>query len=266
MKSDTPDSMKFRRLQRRLGISKCQTVGHLELLWLATAKNAPAGDIGRFTNEEIAIECDWEGDHDAFVDSLVECGFLDHHGECRLVVHDWADHCPTYVRGLLMRWGKSFIVPPKESPKEPPKEIPKEPPREPPRDSPTKPSLAKPSQTNLAAASLAAADLDFRGVLEDGTLATAAESLGCALAKRRIVDVDREWIWKHSAVGEVLRPGFVADTARRVLEREIRKPKAFIEKALRDECRENGIRLDAVLQQVPPVPPLRKREPTEALA
>ena len=64
MKNNTPELMNFKRLQRRLGVNTAQLVGHLELLWIATAKNAPEGDIGRFSNEDIAIACYWEGDPD----------------------------------------------------------------------------------------------------------------------------------------------------------------------------------------------------------
>ena len=46
VKSTAPESMKFRRLQRRLGTSKCQTVGMLELLWIATAAIYHAGIQG----------------------------------------------------------------------------------------------------------------------------------------------------------------------------------------------------------------------------
>lgn len=98
MKHSTPDSMKFKKLQRRLGVSRKEVVGVLELLWIATQTNARRGDIGRYTNEEIAIECDWEGDPDHLIESLVESGWLDPCDRHRLVVHDWkgikADYPP----------------------------------------------------------------------------------------------------------------------------------------------------------------------------
>ena len=70
MKANTPELMKFKRLQRRLSVSVAQLVGHLELLWISTAKNAPEGDIGRFSNEDIAIACCWESDPDFFVNNV----------------------------------------------------------------------------------------------------------------------------------------------------------------------------------------------------
>ena len=103
MKANTPELLKFKRLQRRLGVSVPALVGHLELLWIATAKNAPEGDIGRFSNEDIAIACCWDGDPDEFVKALTDGGWIDEDGEWRLLIHDWQEHAPTYVHGVLKR-------------------------------------------------------------------------------------------------------------------------------------------------------------------
>lgn len=152
MKSSTPELMKFKRLQRRLKESTRAVVGLLEMLWLGTAKNCPQGDIGRFTNLDIAIMCDYDGDPDELVTALVEERWLDVHDQHRLVVHDWHEHCPTHIANNLKRWGKSFANHVKEnqgekigSREEPPKEDPKESTKEPPKD--VTPNLAKPSQT-----------------------------------------------------------------------------------------------------------------------
>ena len=147
MKANTPELMKFKRLQRRLSVSVAQLVGHLELLWISTAKNTPEGDIGRFSNEDIAIACCWESDPDFFVNALVECGWLDASEEWRLLVHDWAQHAPTYVHGGLKRHGRSFRSGTSHVPKEAPKEAPLEAPIVGSYlDTPTKPSLFKPNQ------------------------------------------------------------------------------------------------------------------------
>lgn len=110
MKHQAPESMKFRKLQRRLGCSRVTLVGTLELLWIAVQKNCPQGDIGRHTNEEIAIECDWEGDPDELVEALVETGWLDACTVNRLVVHDWEEHAPGWVKRQLARHQKSFVT------------------------------------------------------------------------------------------------------------------------------------------------------------
>lgn len=110
MKANTPELMKFKKLQRKLGESRRGTIGLLEGLWIEVARNSPAGDVGRFTNEEIAIMVDWDGDPDLLVDSLVECRWLDRCSENRLVVHDWKDHCPTYVKGGLAKQRKDIAI------------------------------------------------------------------------------------------------------------------------------------------------------------
>jgi hypothetical protein len=151
MKSGTPELMKFKRLQRRLGCTIAQLVGHLELLWIATAKNAPEGDIGRFSNEDIAIACYWEDDPDLFVHALTECGWLDVSDEWRLLVHDWAQHAPTWVGGNLKRHGRDFRRPGTQATEEPTKEPTKEPAIATSSEQPTtlpsqaKPDLAKPN-------------------------------------------------------------------------------------------------------------------------
>jgi len=152
MKAGTTELLKFTKLQRRLKDSKRGTIGLLEGLWLAVAKNCPLGDIGKFTNEEIAIMVDWDGDPEELVSALVDCKWIDHSDEYRLIVHDWSDHCPTYVKGNIAKYKKSFVSnPPNEPPKDGAKEPPKDTPNEPPSEPPTKPSQSKPilSQPSL---------------------------------------------------------------------------------------------------------------------
>lgn len=97
MKDDTVDLVKFRRLMRRLDLREWQAVGVLESLWRFTRKNAPMGDVGRFTNVDIAAAIDWRGDADDLIDALRD-GWLDDVGGLqRLVCHDWYDHAPSFV-------------------------------------------------------------------------------------------------------------------------------------------------------------------------
>lgn len=105
MKHQVPESMKFKKLMRLLSSSKPLTAGLLELLWVATQKNAPRGDIGKFDNLSIAIECGWDGDADDFVSALIETGWLDEDDEFRLIVHDWKDHAPYYIKGVVAKQG-----------------------------------------------------------------------------------------------------------------------------------------------------------------
>lgn len=102
--------MKFKRLTKRLGLPRYAVAGLLEMLWQATVRNAPRGDIGKFDNEAIAIELDWEGDPDELIRHMIDTGWLDEHADHRLVVHDWADHAPAFVHRNISRKG-GFCVP-----------------------------------------------------------------------------------------------------------------------------------------------------------
>ena len=95
MKAGTESKAKFKKLQRRLGLRQWQCVGLLESVWQVTARDAPRGDIGRLSNEDIAATIEWEGDENELVATLVATGWLDECDTHRLVVHDWHDHCPT---------------------------------------------------------------------------------------------------------------------------------------------------------------------------
>lgn len=110
MKHQTPESMKFRKFQRSLGVSRVVAVGTLELLWIATQKNAPQGDIGRFSDLEIAIECEWEGDPSVLISALEDSGWIDACDVHRYVIHDWDEHCPGWVKRQLARHEKPILV------------------------------------------------------------------------------------------------------------------------------------------------------------
>jgi len=110
---------KFRKLVRRLrslvssDIVEVETiaVGLLERLWHATMQEAKQGDIGRHDNETIADMMGWIAlDCDQLIEILVETGWLDRSIEHRLLVHDWAEHCPAFIKKNISRWG-GFLTP-----------------------------------------------------------------------------------------------------------------------------------------------------------
>ena len=78
-------------------------VSLLERLWHATAISAKRGDIGRYDNDVIAEECGWLGEADLLIEILVDCGYLDECQEHRLLVHDWEQHAPNHVKGVVKR-------------------------------------------------------------------------------------------------------------------------------------------------------------------
>lgn len=99
MKLGCPDTIKFKKLKMRLKLTHWQCVGLLESLWLFTARNAPDGDIGRHSHEDIAACLEWEGEPDQLINTLVDLHWLDEHPSLGLVVHDWKEHCPTWIKG-----------------------------------------------------------------------------------------------------------------------------------------------------------------------
>lgn len=103
MKSGTESKFKFKQLQRRLDLALWQARGLLDTLWFFVAHNCPAGDVGKFSDEEIAIGIDWRGDPGQLVETLVATKWLDRHETHRLVVHDWPEHCEDGVKKTLAK-------------------------------------------------------------------------------------------------------------------------------------------------------------------
>jgi len=92
MKREAVGNTKMKALCRRLEIPQWQGGGPLESIWYLTGREAPAGEIGTVSNEDIALAIDYRGDETELLDALVALGWLDSDPVERLVVHDWADH------------------------------------------------------------------------------------------------------------------------------------------------------------------------------
>lgn len=80
-------------------------VGILERLWHATITSAPRGDIGKIDDELIAELVGWYGDAVVLIEILTRTGWLDQCDVHRLIVHDWPDHAPRFVHGIVARKG-----------------------------------------------------------------------------------------------------------------------------------------------------------------
>lgn len=243
MKPKTPELLKFKRLSRRLNEGVRGTVGLLEMLWVGTAKNAPEGNVGRFSNEEIAVMCDWEGDADALVDALVETRWLDRCETHRLLVHDWSEHAPDYIRGNLKRWGRDFAIASRPSKSEgsvpsnvldestsfpipalPREEIDR-------LDRPTGEVAYEPTEIDQDA--WAAAVPNFHGVLDD-------------LGGPSMLPDDREDVIRGVLVaGRVLPPDQFADLRKRIRRKrrrgEIPRPFGYLQTCLINECKKVGV-------------------------
>jgi len=101
MKSGTESKLKFKQLQRRWDLSLYEARGLLDTLWNFTANNAPHGDIGRFSDEEIAIGIDWRKDPVELIAGLLACKWIDKTET--LLIHDWPEHCEHTVHLALAR-------------------------------------------------------------------------------------------------------------------------------------------------------------------
>lgn len=105
MKRTGIDHPKTMDLAMRLNRPQYQAVGILECLWHWTAKYAPHGNVGRWSNAAIAGGIKWDGDPDELVEALVGSKLLDRHPDesIRLLVHDWPDHCDDGVHAQLAK-------------------------------------------------------------------------------------------------------------------------------------------------------------------
>jgi len=103
MKMNTTRSPKFLRLMALSGLGRAASAGTLELLWLFVMDQSPAGDVGKWSDDEIEAELDWKGEPGALINALVDSRWLDRCQKNRLVVHDWADHLPEFIKKRVKR-------------------------------------------------------------------------------------------------------------------------------------------------------------------
>jgi hypothetical protein len=114
MKLDALDHPKTYDLAARLGVSLPTAIGHLELLWAFTGKKAAQGNIGKWPDGSISGACLWAGDPAVFVAALVDSGFLERSAQHRLIVHDWHDHAPRWVKSKLASARLWFVTEPSQ--------------------------------------------------------------------------------------------------------------------------------------------------------
>ena len=112
MKHSTLTSIKFLRLKRRLGLPSWQVAGILEMLWAFACTNAQDGAVGRFQDDDIAAWMEWSGESRGLIEALVDCEWVDPHPEYRLIIHDWEDHCPRWIKGAQARHAKDHAKQP----------------------------------------------------------------------------------------------------------------------------------------------------------
>lgn len=109
MKREATASPKFEGLALRLDLQRWEAMGLLEALWHFTARVARRGDIGRWTDEQIARSIGWNRtEAGELVRALVAERWVDVSDEHRLVVHDWSTHADDAIHIALARSGEHF--------------------------------------------------------------------------------------------------------------------------------------------------------------
>lgn len=105
MKREAWDHPKFKLVARDLQLPLCYVRGIMESIWLATGIHWFRGDIGRWSNEEIAVSIEYPGDADRLIEVLVNRRLLDRlpDSEGRLYVHDWHIHCDKYTNLKVLK-------------------------------------------------------------------------------------------------------------------------------------------------------------------
>jgi hypothetical protein len=109
MKREAIGCSKMKRLCRYLDIPQWQAVGILESIWFVTARETPAGNIGKLSDEDIALAIDYRADETKLIEALVKSGWLDRHPIFRLIIHDWWDHADDAVHMRMAR-GKRYFA------------------------------------------------------------------------------------------------------------------------------------------------------------
>lgn len=78
-----------------------------------------------------------------------------------------------------------------------------------------------------------------------------------ALSKVGIVGIKGDDIWRWGVMAERVSPSLLSEVATKVISREISKPNAYIEKALRNRCSEAGVMFADIASEIPS----REQEP-----
>jgi hypothetical protein len=111
MKRGTTEHPKMKKFARLIKMPVFAAVGIMEMLWHWTAKFAPAGDIGRFDDADIAEAVAWPSDRttDELIQAMIGSGWVERmDGESRLYIHDWHEHADDTVNMSLARDTKFF--------------------------------------------------------------------------------------------------------------------------------------------------------------
>jgi hypothetical protein len=110
MKRGSIEHPKMIRLAKLLDVERWGAVGIMESLWHFASRHAMQGNIGKWSDEEIASAVAWSGEASVLISALVSSGWLDRSKRHRLLIHDWKDHADDAVRKTLRNRKQEIIT------------------------------------------------------------------------------------------------------------------------------------------------------------
>lgn len=259
-------SAKFTKLVRRLrgefqGVPidiETIVVGILERLWHCTMNNAKRGDIGRLDDETIAEHCGWFGNASDLISALVDCGWIDRtNDDYRLVIHDWHEHAPYFIKKHIDRCG-GFVTKPhmgkdfkKSTPDGEGYEV--EPPQE--GQSERTPNITKHNITKHNVDDwrrVATTDLEFVSEV----VASANK-----FAKLKLHKINRNLIWQVCWIAHEFNSVETLESCLEQLRREgeVSSANPYLATVMLNLCNDPG--WDVLKQLVPPAPPPTAKPP-----
>lgn len=115
------------------------------------------------------------------------------------------------------------------------------------RQDPTPPDTTQ-SQVDAGAVAGELFEVDFEEVMRQ------CLKLDKALIKASCDAISADDLWKLGWVAQQLRPGLFSEVASKIASREIKRPRSYIESALRRECSERGLTLVVLSSEAPDRP------------
>lgn len=86
-----PSHPKTKRMCRLLKITPVVAVGHLHFFWWWAMNHAQDGLLDKYSSDDIADACAWDGDPELFFNVLIHSGFVERTDDGHYI-HDWYDY------------------------------------------------------------------------------------------------------------------------------------------------------------------------------
>ncbi len=218
---------------------------------MLASQYAEDGDLSRFTPQEIADYCDFEGDADSLVEGLVIAKWLDKDADS-LRVHDWHDHRPNYLQDRERKRAERGVSrtfqdsPGKSSPRQA-------------KPSHAMPNHAMPSQAHQNADGGDAgepAGFDFLELCEERypDVIRQCDAINRTFGKQ-IDSVELVWqlAWIGIACGEGVIPGCIEKFKKlKGTKDAIKAPQAWLIGCMNRELKSSGIAFDDAISYVVP--------------